>query len=261
MKIILKSISSRSATHYARCLAHGHFIVWKSISLGKFIEPSNCTILVWDSMRELTTQVLFFDAMVFCPKHVLSIVSFVSWKHFLQYFSNDRFPSISHFFVCIYERKFPNEISYAIPLTLFRNMRYGIPLFQHIFHSGPTLTRMVYLESLSRIWGKYIGNGGKKTIITGIYRKRWNIEKSYRVDKNEFLATTKSKSYKFRLLLFLVSVLPCTYGWFLGGIWEILSMQDDGNYLCINSSSQIWEILRMLTGDFMKYRFRIELNN
>ena len=36
---------------------------------------------------------------------------------------------------------------------------------------------------------------------------RWGIETSYRVEKHDFLAKTTSKSYKFRLFLFLVAVI------------------------------------------------------
>jgi hypothetical protein len=72
------------------------------------------------------------------------------------------------------------------------------------------------------IWKRYHAFGTNipvtqrnMNILADIYRKRWNIETSYRVEKHEFLATTTSKSYQFRLLLFLLSVL-------LYNLWMIL---------------------------------------
>jgi len=72
------------------------------------------------------------------------------------------------------------------------------------------------------VWKRYHAFGtnisvteGNKMIIADIYRKRWNIETSYRVEKHEFLAKTTSKSYQFRLMLFLISVL-------LYNLWMIL---------------------------------------
>lgn len=44
-------------------------------------------------------------------------------------------------------------------------------------------------------------------VFAEIYRKRWNIETSFRVEKQEFLAQTSSKSYRFRLFLFLVAII------------------------------------------------------
>ena len=44
-------------------------------------------------------------------------------------------------------------------------------------------------------------------IFAEIYRKRWGIETSYRIEKHEFLAETTLKSSTFRLFLFLVAVL------------------------------------------------------
>ncbi|ENO12134.1 hypothetical protein MBGDC06_00220 [Thermoplasmatales archaeon SCGC AB-539-C06] len=43
--------------------------------------------------------------------------------------------------------------------------------------------------------------------IAEIYRMRWDIEPSYRVEKHDFLAKTISKLYKFRIFLFLVAVI------------------------------------------------------
>ena len=65
-----------------------------------------------------------------------------------------------------------------------------------------------------QIWKRYHVFGtnlpvtnSNRQIFAEIYRKRWNIETSFRVEKNDFLAETTSKSYKFRLFLFLVSII------------------------------------------------------
>ena len=50
-------------------------------------------------------------------------------------------------------------------------------------------------------------NNNNRHILAEIYRKRWNIETSFRVEKQEFLAQTSSKSYRFRLFIFLVAIL------------------------------------------------------
>jgi len=64
------------------------------------------------------------------------------------------------------------------------------------------------------IWKRYhvfgtnlpVTNNTRKDLAE-VYRKRWGIETSYRVEKHDFLAKTTSKSYKFRLFLFLVAVI------------------------------------------------------
>ena len=53
--------------------------------------------------------------------------------------------------------------------------------------------------------------------LAEVYRMRWGIETSYRVEKHDFLAKTTSKSYKFRLFLFLVAVI-------LYNFWMIIRM-------------------------------------
>lgn len=75
------------------------------------------------------------------------------------------------------------------------------------------------------IWKRYhvfgtnlpVTNDTRKSLAE-VYRKRWNIETSYRVEKHEFLAETTSKSYKFRLFLFLVAVV-------LYDFWMILRLK------------------------------------
>ena len=62
-----------------------------------------------------------------------------------------------------------------------------------------------------------VTNDTRKSLAE-VYRKRWNIETSYRVEKHEFLAETTSKSYKFRLFLFLVAVV-------LYDFWMILRLK------------------------------------
>jgi IS4 transposase len=64
------------------------------------------------------------------------------------------------------------------------------------------------------IWKRYRVFGTNLPVINDIrenlaevYRMRWGIETSYRVEKHDFLAKTTSKSYKFRLFLFLVAVI------------------------------------------------------
>ena len=64
------------------------------------------------------------------------------------------------------------------------------------------------------IWKRYhvfgtnlpVTNNTRKDLAE-VYRMRWGIETSYRVEKHDFLAKTTSKSYKFRLFLFLVAVI------------------------------------------------------
>jgi hypothetical protein len=46
-----------------------------------------------------------------------------------------------------------------------------------------------------------------REVFAEIYRKRWGIETSYRIEKHEFLAETTSKSCAFRLFLFLVAMI------------------------------------------------------
>lgn len=65
-----------------------------------------------------------------------------------------------------------------------------------------------------QIWKRYHVYGTNlpvdntnRHIFAEIYRKRWNIETSFRVEKQEFLAQTSSKSYRFRLFLFLVAII------------------------------------------------------
>lgn len=75
------------------------------------------------------------------------------------------------------------------------------------------------------IWKRYhvfgtnllVTNDTRKSLAE-VYRMRWNIETSYRVEKHEFLAETTSKSYKFRLFLFLVAVI-------LYDFWMILRLK------------------------------------
>ena len=64
------------------------------------------------------------------------------------------------------------------------------------------------------IWKRYYTYGTNlpvtntnRHVFAEIYRKRWNIETSFRVEKHEFLAQTTSKSYCFRLFLFLVAIV------------------------------------------------------
>lgn len=65
-----------------------------------------------------------------------------------------------------------------------------------------------------QIWKRYHVYGtnlpvtnNNRHVFAEIYRKRWNIETSFRVEKQEFLTQTTSKSYRFRLFIFLVAVL------------------------------------------------------
>jgi len=64
------------------------------------------------------------------------------------------------------------------------------------------------------IWKRYRVFGtnlpvtdNKRENLAEVYRMRWGIETSYRVEKHDFLAKTTSKSYKFRLFLFLTAVI------------------------------------------------------
>jgi len=75
------------------------------------------------------------------------------------------------------------------------------------------------------IWKRYHVFGtnlpvtnNNRLIFAEIYRKRWNIETSFRVEKHEFLVQTTSKSCKFRLFLFLVAVV-------LYDFWMILRLK------------------------------------
>jgi hypothetical protein len=72
------------------------------------------------------------------------------------------------------------------------------------------------------IWKRYYVFGtnlpvtnNNRQIFAEIYRKRWNIETSFRIEKQEFLAQTTSKSCKFRLFLFLIAVV-------LYNLWMII---------------------------------------
>jgi len=72
------------------------------------------------------------------------------------------------------------------------------------------------------IWKRYHAFGTNLPVndltrenIAEVYRKRWGIETSYRVEKHDFLAETTSKSYEFRLFLFLVALI-------LYNFWMIL---------------------------------------
>ena len=72
-----------------------------------------------------------------------------------------------------------------------------------------------------QVWKRYHVYGtnipvtnDNRLVFVEIYRKRWNIETSFRVEKQEFLAQTSSKSYNFRLLLFLVAI-------FLYDLWIV----------------------------------------
>jgi IS4 transposase len=65
-----------------------------------------------------------------------------------------------------------------------------------------------------QIWKRYYVFGtnlpvtnNNRVIFAEIYRKRWNIETNFRVEKHEFLAQTTSKSCRFRLFLFLVAIV------------------------------------------------------
>lgn len=65
-----------------------------------------------------------------------------------------------------------------------------------------------------QIWKRYHVFGtslpvtnSNRQIFAEIYRMRWNIETSFRVEKHDFLAETTSKSCKFRLFLFLVAIV------------------------------------------------------
>jgi len=72
------------------------------------------------------------------------------------------------------------------------------------------------------VWKRYHAFGTNipvteenRNVLADLYKSRWNIETSYRVEKHEFLAVTTSKSYQFRLLLFLLAVM-------LYNLWLIL---------------------------------------
>lgn len=65
-----------------------------------------------------------------------------------------------------------------------------------------------------QVWKRYLVYGtnlpvtnDNRHVFVEIYRKRWNIETSIRVEKQEFLTQTTSKSYRFRLFIFLVAIL------------------------------------------------------
>ena len=78
-----------------------------------------------------------------------------------------------------------------------------------------TIFFMLDQDSRERqIWKRYHVYGtnlpvtnNNRHVFAEIYRKRWNIETSFRVEKQEFLTQTTSKSYRFRLFIFLVAVL------------------------------------------------------
>jgi hypothetical protein len=73
-----------------------------------------------------------------------------------------------------------------------------------------------------QIWKRYSVFGtslpvtnSNRQIFAEIYRMRWNIETSFRVEKHDFLVETTSKSCKFRLFLFLVAII-------LYNLWMII---------------------------------------
>jgi hypothetical protein len=94
-------------------------------------------------------------------------------------------------------------------------------VYKYKFTKGkkPTASFTIFfmLDSESREWQickRYHVYGtnlpvtnNNRHVFAEIYRKRWNIETSFRVEKQEFLAQTSSKSYQLRLFLFLVAII------------------------------------------------------
>lgn len=93
------------------------------------------------------------------------------------------------------------------------------------------------------IWKRYhvfgtnlpVSNNTRKDLAE-IYRMRWGIETSYRVEKHDFLAKTTSKSYKFRLFLFLVAVI-------LYNFWMITRMVYGEKFYARKWKNSIYVIL------------------
>jgi len=97
------------------------------------------------------------------------------------------------------------------------------------------------------IWKRYhvfgtnlpVSNNTRKDLAE-IYRMRWGIETSYRVEKHDFLAKTTSKSYKFRLFLFLVAVI-------LYNFWMITRMVYGEKFYARKWKNSIYVILYSLS--------------
>jgi hypothetical protein len=108
-----------------------------------------------------------------------------------------------------------------------------------------------------QIWKRYHVYGtnlpvdnNNRHIFAEIYRKRWNIETSFRVEKQEFLAQTSSKSYRFRLFLFLVAII-------LYNLWIVARIEFSETFYVRRWKISIFQMIYTLSSRLLR---RIDLS-
>ena len=108
-----------------------------------------------------------------------------------------------------------------------------------------------------QIWKRYHVYGtnlpvtkNNRHVFAEIYRKRWNIETSFRVEKQEFLAQTSSKSYRFRLFLFLVAII-------LYNLWIVARIEFSETFYVRRWKISIFQMIYTLSNRLLR---RIDLS-
>lgn len=108
-----------------------------------------------------------------------------------------------------------------------------------------------------QIWKRYHVYGtnlpvdnNNRHIFAKIYRKRWNIETSFRVEKQEFLAQTSSKSYRLRLFLFHVAII-------LYNLWIVTRIEFGETFFVRRWKISIFQMIYSL---YSRLFHRIELS-
>ena len=123
-----------------------------------------------------------------------------------------------------------------------------------------TIFFMLDLDSRERqIWKRYHVYGtnlpvanNNRYVFAEIYRRRWNIETSFRVEKQEFLTQTTSKSYRFRLFIFLVAVL-------LYNLWIVARIEFGTTFYVRRWKISIFQIIYSFSSRlFHRMEFSIE---
>jgi len=108
-----------------------------------------------------------------------------------------------------------------------------------------------------QIWKRYHVYGtnlpvtnNNRHVFAEIYRMRWNIETSFRVEKQEFLAKTSSKSYRFRLFLFLVAII-------LYNLWIVARIEFSETFYVRRWKISIFQMIYTLSSRLLR---RIDLS-
>jgi len=108
-----------------------------------------------------------------------------------------------------------------------------------------------------QIWKRYHVYGtnlpvtnNNRHVFAEIYRMRWNIETSFRVEKQEFLAQTSSKSYRFRLFLFLVAII-------LYNLWILARIEFSETFYVRRWKISIFQMIYTLSSRLLR---RIDLS-